>query len=184
MSTVSLIRSDARAAGITSPRALVLSLVGASPFWVVVLYRVGHALQARGVPVLSHGLRALGLVVWGADIWPTATIGPSFRIAHPQGIVVGSAVVAGSDLHLFPGSVLGGSARLRREWGSNQPRLGDRVLVASHAVVAGGIRVGDDVVIGANAVVLDDIADNSSVKAPEPVVERRQGPAGGPAPST
>ena len=173
MRTLELIRADARAYEIRGPLGLLITAVGASPFWLIVLYRLGHGLRRHRVRVLPSMLRALGLVVWGADIWPGATIGPGLRIAHPTGIVIGDAVQAGSDLTLFPGTVLGGSAKLREEWGSNQPRLGDRVIALSHAVIAGGVTIGDDAVIGANVVVLDDVPPQHVVRAAAPVVTSR-----------
>jgi serine O-acetyltransferase len=172
--TRDLIRSDALANGITSPLRTMLSLVTLAPFWLIVLHRVAHGLRQRRVRVLPGILRALGLLIWGADIWPDATIGSRLRIAHTSGIVIGDAVVAGSDLTLFPGVVLGGSAKLRPEWGSNQPRIGDRVTVLSHAVVVGGIDIGDDAVIGANVVVLDDVPANHIVRSMPTVATPRR----------
>lgn len=173
--TIDLIRSDRAANGITGPLRALVGVVTLSPFWLIVLHRVAHGLRRHQVRVLPGMLRALGLLVWGADIWPDAVIGPRLRIAHTTGIVIGDAVVAGSDLTLFPGVVLGGSAKLRSEWGSNQPRLGDRVTVLSHAVVAGGVHVGDDVVIGANVVVLDDVPGHHVVRSATSTTEPRAG---------
>ncbi len=173
MSTWSLIKADAAAAGLNGPRPLVASVVGLAPFWVVALHRVAHSLAAGGFPLLPNLLRATGMVVWGADIWPGAVLGPGVRIAHASGVVIGGAVVAGADLVLFQGATLGGGASYRRGWDSNQPRLGDRVMVLSHTVVSGGIEIGDDVVVGANAVVTDDVPAGRIVRSPSPVVEPR-----------
>lgn len=168
-----LVRSDAEAAGLANPVKLLLSLTSVSPFWLVALHRVAHALHVRKVKVLPNALCAVGIVVWGADIGPGATIGPRLVITHSSGIVVGSDVVAGSDLILFSGVVLGSSARSRADWQSNQPRLGDRVVISSHAVVAGAITIGDDAVIGANVVVLEDLPTRHIVRTVPPKVEPR-----------
>ncbi len=177
MTTWTTIKADARAGGVASPRRAALGLLGLAPFWLVVLHRVAHALHRRGVRLLPNLLRAVGLLVWGADLWPGAELGPGLRIAHASGIVVGQGVVAGADLMLFQGATLGGSSALRPDWQSNQPRLGHRVVVSSHAVVAGGVEVGDDVVIGANVVVLEDVASGQVVRsAPIETKPRRPRP--------
>jgi serine O-acetyltransferase len=146
-------------------------VVSAAPFRLVLIHRMAHGLRGRGVRVVPNVLRAWGQFVWGADIWPGATISSRFRITHPNGIVVGNSVIAGSDLVRFPGVVLGSSAKVRGDWDSNQPRLGDRVLVSSHAVIAGAVEVGDDFVIGANVVVLHDVPVKHIVRSAEPIVE-------------
>jgi serine O-acetyltransferase len=168
-----LVRADAAAYGITSLGRLLSAVFGLSPFLLVLSHRAAHALHQRGIRLLPNLLRAAGHVIWGADIWPTAEIGPGFRIAHASGIVIGSAVEAGADLTVFSGAVLGGSAKLRPEWQSNQPRLGDRVMVSSHAVVAGGVHIGDDVLVGANAVVLEDVPAGHIVRSPTAEVAPR-----------
>jgi serine O-acetyltransferase len=168
-----LLRADARANDVTSVRRLVGAIVGIKPYLLVVLYRISNVLARRRVPALPDLLRAIGLVVWGAEIWPTATIGPGLVIAHPAGIVIGSDVVAGSDLMIFSGVVVGASARFDPIRRSNQPVLGDRVILTAHSVVAGGIRIGDDVVVGANAVVLVDIPDRHRVRPTTPLVDER-----------
>jgi len=174
MSMWDTIKADGRANGLTGPTSTAMSLIGLAPFWLVASHRVAHCLSRRGVPVVPNLLRAIGTVVWGADIWPGASLGPGLRITHASGIVVGDAVVAGPDLTLFQGATLGGGSVLHPDWQSNQPRLGRRVMVSSHAVVAGGIEIGDDVMIGANAVVLADVAPRQIVRSPEPTVEPRR----------
>lgn len=173
MTTWELIKGDAQANGLATPTKLLLGALAAAPFWLIALHRVAHGLRQKGIRLAPNVLRAWGQIVWGADIWPGASIGPRFRIAHASGIVVGDAVVAGCDLVLFPGVILGGSAQHHDEWQSNQPRLGDRVVALSHAVVAGGIAVGDDVVIGANVVVLNDVPAGHIVRSAEPVIQPR-----------
>jgi serine acetyltransferase len=173
MNTWHLIRRDAEANDVTSIRTAVAAVLGLKPIALIVLFRVSNMLARHHVPLIPDCLRAIGLSVWGAEIWPTAGIGPGLQIAHPAGIVIGSAVEAGADLMVFSGVVVGASARFRDEWQSNQPRLGDRVILSSHAVVAGGIQIGDDVVIGANAVVLTDVPANHTVKSIEPTISAR-----------
>ena len=151
------LQADRAANGLTSLPLLAVSALWLSPFWLVALYRVGHWLHVNGVRGVPNVLRALGLAIWSAELWPGADIGPGLLIPHPAGVVVGDAVRAGRGLTLFSGVVLGSSPR-PYESGSCEPTLGDDVTVFSHAVVAGGITVGDGAAIRANAVVLTDVA--------------------------
>ena len=44
------------------------------------------------------------------------------------------------------------------------PTVGDGVFLGSaHAVLLGGIQVGDNAIVGANSVLMSDVADNSIV---------------------
>jgi serine O-acetyltransferase len=173
MSTWNAMKADARAVDLTGLRRLGASVEGMAPFWAVVLYRLSHLLRTHRTPAAPLILHTIARLIWSVDLHPDAEIGPGLTLAHPAGVVVGSAVVAGADLTLFSGVVLGGSARLNPEWQSNQPRLGNRILISANAVVAGGVHIGDDVVIGANAVVLDDVPAMSTVRAPSPSITPR-----------
>jgi serine O-acetyltransferase len=151
------ISADRDAYGLTSTVQLLASLTWLSPFWLVLLYRLGRWLHVRGVRGAPNVLRAVGLVLWSAEIWAGAEVGPGLRIAHSSGIVVGDGVKAGRNLRLFSGVVLGSSPRSSAS-GSCEPLIGDDVTVFANAVVAGGISVGDGATIRAGAVVLTDVA--------------------------
>lgn len=146
-----------------SPRAWLLSIAGMSSFWLVVLYRVAHSLHKGRVPVLPQLCRCLGLVLWSAEIWPEATIGPGFRIAHTPGVVIGSATIAGERLTLFHNVTLGGGTIQNADRSRNHPLLGDDVTIYSGAVIAGGIEIGDGATVGANSVVLTHVAAGVTV---------------------
>jgi serine O-acetyltransferase len=150
------IRRDRATYGLDSPWRLGLSALWLSPFWLIFLYRLAHWCHTHRVRGIANVIRAIGMVVWGAEIWPGAEIGPGFRVAHPVGVVIGSGVHAGRNLMVFSGVVLGSSAAHYRD-GTAEPTIGDDVTIYAHAVVAGGIRIGDGVVIRAGSVVLQDV---------------------------
>lgn len=119
----------------------------------VVIWRLANALAQRPMT------KALGLImadsllaVAGAEIQPTARLGPGLVLKHTTGLVVGGEVTAGARLTLHQNVTLGD----RRPYGG-QPRLGDDVTVGAGACVLGPVRVGDGAVIAANAVVLKDV---------------------------
>jgi serine O-acetyltransferase len=153
----SLVRADIERNGISTARACLRSVVGLSPFWLVMTYRVAHEARRRGVPLVPLLLKTVGQLLWGAEIWPEASFGPGLTIAHPHGIVVGSGVRAGANCTLFSGVVLGSSSHHMRD-GTCEPTLGDDVTIYSHAVLVGGSRVADGVTITAGSIVSDDRA--------------------------
>jgi serine O-acetyltransferase len=169
---LALIRSDYRAARLR-PIQLFTGVLTLSPFWLVVLHRISHAIHRAGVPVVPAMVRAIGVVLYGADLSPAARVGPRFRISHGVGIVVGSDVVIGADATLYQNVTLGGRQRAIGDWWT--PRLGDDVEIGAGAVVLGPITVGDNVLIGANAVVIESVPSNSVVVGnPARVVKPRR----------
>ena len=129
----------------------------------VVAYRVSNALWRRGRNRLSRLAMVIGQLVTGAEISGAATIGPGLRISHTAGIVIGSGVVAGSNLHLYAGALLGNHR-------GQPPTLGDDVKVCSKATVIGPVHVGDGAVIGPHALVMSDVPAGARVHAPVAVV--------------
>jgi len=131
-------------------------------FFAVAAYRVSHALWRAGHARLSRGVMVVGQVLTGAEISGAATIGPGLRLTHTGGIVVGTGVVAGANLILYSGVLLGNYGPSR----DGQPTLGDGVRVCSKASVLGPIHVGDGALIGAHALVVDDVPAGATVRAP------------------
>jgi serine O-acetyltransferase len=120
----------------------------------VVFYRFGQVLAGAGLLPLAYALAARGLRASGAELHPSASIGPGLCLMHSSGIVVGHQVRTGRGLRLYQGVTLGDGSR------PGQPVLGDDVTVGAGACVLGPVRVGDRVVIGANAVVTRDLPDD------------------------
>lgn len=128
----------------------------------VVLYRLASRLAATPLRPLAYVLRSAGLVWSGAEIHPDARFGPGLALVHSSGVVIGPGVEAGVDCRINPGVILGERGRgSRHEYGF--PKLGDHVTLGAHAVLLGGIRVGDGSVVGANSLVRDDVPANVMV---------------------
>lgn len=124
----------------------------------VLLYRIAVELRRSGLAVPARAVTMLNQALTGAELDPAAQIGPGLTFAHTDGVVVGMGVVAGADLSLYGGTLLGsnfGESRTNPRWG--HPVIGDGVTVYSKASVIGPVRIGDGACIGAHALVLTDV---------------------------
>lgn len=128
-----------------------------------VIIRAQQALHARGLRTAANVMRTVGIVLVGLDVSPGARFGHRLWIAHPTGVVIGSGVVVGDDVTIAGGVTLG-SRNPGPGYGPEEyPVIGDGVVLCSHAVVLGAVRVGDKALVGAHAVVLDDVAPGTTV---------------------
>lgn len=130
---------------------------------VVVMYRISHVLAERGLLGLALVLRSRGIRISGAELNPLASIGPGLYLAHSVGVGVGAYVVIGANCRMHLGSVVG-----PQPGGAAEPQytiIGDNVSIGTHAVIIGGVKIGDGAVIGANAVVMRDVEPYTVVSA-------------------
>ena len=97
---------------------------------------------------------------YGIDISRDARIGSGFYIGHFGGIFVNSGVVIGDNCNISQGVTLG---QLNRGAKAGCPTIGNNVYIGPGAKILGRIVVGDYAAIGANAVVVNDVAPNTSV---------------------
>ena len=141
-------------------RNLIEVLFTYSGLHAIVCYRLAHALDRMGVPVVPRLLMAKARWLTGIEIHPSATIGRGLFIDHGMGVVIGETAVIGHNVTLFQGVTLGGTGK---EQGKRHPTIGDNVVIGAGAKVLGNITVGSDSMIGANAVVIRDVAEHSTV---------------------
>lgn len=99
---------------------------------------------------LAFILHKLNAVLCGCVIGVNARFGKRLIILHSVGITINSALVAGDDVTLESGVVIGAEK-------GKSPRVGDRVFFGSGAKVVGDINIGNDVLVGANAVVVKSV---------------------------
>ena len=145
-------------------------------FHAVVFHRLSHGLWRRGFRFLARLVATMSRFVTGIEIHPGATIGPGFFIDHGFGVVVGETTEIGSDVTLYQGVTLGGTSL---EPGKRHPTLGNDVIVGAGAKVLGPINLGDCVRVGSNAVVVKDVAPNTTVVGipAKPVAEHAAAPS-------
>lgn len=134
-------------------------------------YRVSHKLYLGGHKFSARAVSQAAKFLTGIEIHPGATIGKGLVIDHGMGVVIGETAEIGDNCTLYQGVTLGGTGK---DIGKRHPTLGNNVLVGAGAKVLGPILIEDNSKVAANAVVLKDIAENSTaVGIPAKVV--RQG---------
>jgi len=128
--------------------------------WIVLSYRVGHAIAGMPLPWrralrLVHGpIHGILQIAGGIELPVNAKIGGGLHLRHTNGVVVHPEAEVGMDCNLSQGVTIGIGGRGERR---GVPRVGDRVYFGPGAKVFGPIVVGDDVAIGANSVVNRDV---------------------------
>jgi serine O-acetyltransferase len=159
-------------------KAILVTLTNRG-FQAVLLYRIGHALWKRGVPMVPMFLARIAQHLFAVDISYKARLGPGIVIVHGFGVVIGSDVQIEGDCCIYHGVTLGdrGSEWVNSTREDGHPRVGREVMFGAGAKVLGPIRIGDNSVIGANAVVLTDVPpDSVAAGIPARVISRRKTP--------
>lgn len=156
-------------------RAVVKLIVSAN-VRVVVMYRIGHVLAGKGLLPLALLIRSRGIKSSGAELNPLATVGPGLYLAHSVGAGFGAFVTIGRNCTLHLGSVIGVQP-LDTGGERRHTVIGNDVFVGTHAVIVGGVTIGDGAVIGANAVVVRDVEAYTVISAaPARAVWKREVP--------
>lgn len=126
-------------------------------FLAQVLYRAKARLQYFRIPILPTVLHRLAMMHSQVCIGTPVIIEPGIYIAHGQVVVDGFTKIE-SGVILFPWVTIGLKA------GNFQgPTLKRNVHVGTGAKVIGPLIVGEGSVIGANAVIIKDVACNTTV---------------------
>lgn len=136
----------------------------------VMLYRIAHLLNGKGLPLTARAISQIARFLTGIEIHPGATIGKGLFIDHGSGVVIGETAIVGDYCTIYQGVTLGGTGK---DTGKRHPTLGNNVLVGSGAKLLGNFTVGDNAKIASGAVVLGDIPENcTAVGVPAKVVRK------------
>src|ERR1700736_6508058 len=158
------LRRDVRAARDRDPAARDVGPVEILATWpgihALLAYRVAHALDAAGVPLLPRSISMLTRAVTGIEIHPAARIGDGLFIDHGAGVVIGQTAEIGNDVTLYQGVTLGGTGFAT---GKRHPTVQDNVTIGSGAKPFRPITVGAGAESGAHRVVITDVPPNSTV---------------------
>jgi serine O-acetyltransferase len=126
-------------------------------FLAQALYRVKARLQALGVPVVPRLAHRLAMAIAQMSIGDPVVVHAGVYILHGQVVIDGI-----TEVH--SGAVIGPFVTIGLRSGDLVgPTIERNVSIGAGAKVLGRVRVGAGARIGANAVVVDDIADGSTV---------------------
>jgi serine O-acetyltransferase len=158
------VRRDVLAARDRDPAARGVSPAEILATWpgihALLSYRVAHALQQAGMPLLPRVISMLTRALTGIEIHPAARIGQGLFIDHGIGVVIGETADIGNDVTLYQGVTLGGTGFAT---GKRHPTVQDNVTIGSGAKLLGPITIGHGAKIGANSVVITDVPAHSTV---------------------
>jgi serine O-acetyltransferase len=139
-----------------SPAALAKTLAtdGTS---AMILYRLMQGARMLGLGAAEMAFNKLNSMLNACVIGRGAEFGPGFVLVHAQGVVINGKVRGGARVHLEHQVTLGDSGA------GGCPVLGDDVYVGAGAKIIGEVAVGDRAKVGANAVVVHDVAPDTTV---------------------
>lgn len=120
------------------------------------LYRIQAALVRRRLAPLALLPHWINKWVNGCVIGVHAQFGPGLVLIHPIGVVINSAVRGGHNVCIESSVVIGDNR-------GRVPVLGDDLFIGSGAKIIGGVILGNGARVGANAVVLQDVAPDTTV---------------------
>jgi serine O-acetyltransferase len=98
--------------------------------------------------------------VFGVDIHPAATIDSPVMIDHATGVVIGETAKIKKNVSIFQGVTLGGNTFTQED---RHPKIDEGVSIYASSTILGNINVGRNSVVAAGSLVLDNVAENSTV---------------------
>jgi serine O-acetyltransferase len=98
--------------------------------------------------------------VFGVDIHPAATIDSPVMIDHATGVVIGETAKIKKNVSIFQGVTLGGNSFTQED---RHPKIEEGVSIYASSTILGNVNVGRNSIIAAGSLVLDDVAENSTV---------------------
>ncbi len=126
----------------------------------LIIYRFSNFLWRRHLKLIGRFISYIGRFITGIEIHPGATIGQRLFIDHGMGVVIGETSTIGNDVTIYHDVTLGGTslaASLRH------PQIGNGVIIGAGAQLLGPIKIGNNARIGSNAVVVKDVASETTV---------------------
>jgi len=142
---------------------------GLHAIWI---YRFTHKLWKNKWFWLAKVISTIARTFTGIEIHPGAEIGRRFFIDHGHGVVIGETAIIGDDVTLYHGVTLGGTSW---DGGKRHPTLEDNVVIGAGAKILGPITVAKNARVGSNAVVVRNVAAETTVIGiPARIVSRKR----------
>lgn len=125
-------------------------------FW----YRIAHFMAFHRLYKIAGFLSQHAAKVTGISISPEAKIGKRVFIDHGIGVVIGATAMIEDDVTILHGVTLG--ARRAVE-GRRHPYVKKGAFIGANAQLLGTITIGAFSKVGAGAIVLNNVADKTTV---------------------
>ena len=126
-------------------------------FFALACYRAKARMQALGVPILPRVAHRLAMMTAQVCIGDPVIVHPGIYLAHGQVVIDGFVEVQRGAV-IFPWVTIG-----LRGGNIQGPTIGRDVHIGTGAKVIGPVTVGAHARIGANSVVVDDVAERTTV---------------------
>jgi serine O-acetyltransferase len=123
-------------------------------------YRAAHCLWNNDRHTMALFFQNRASEVFGVDIHPAAKIAGGVMIDHATGVVIGETCEIGPKVSIFQGVTLGGKGS---ESGKRHPNIKKGASIFAASTVLGDITIGEGAIIAAGSLVLNDVAQDSTV---------------------
>ena len=133
----------------------------------VFFYRIANFFYLAKFDLIARIISQTTRFFTGVEIHPGATIGKNLFIDHGMGVVIGETSIIGDNVTIYHAVTLGGiSPSIDSDLQRNEkrhPTIGNDVVIGSGAQIIGAVTVGKCARIAANAVVVNDVADDTTM---------------------
>jgi serine O-acetyltransferase len=142
----------------------------------VFFHKISNFFYVAGFDLIARIISQAVRFFTGIEIHPGAKIGKNLFIDHGMGVVIGETSIIGENVTIYHAVTLGGIAPsidsdLQRNE-KRHPTIGDGVVIGSGAQIIGPVTVGKCARIAANAVVVNDVAaDTTMVGVPAKAIK-------------
>ena len=147
-----------------SKLSLILTYPGVK---AVFFHRIANFFHLAKFHLVARIISQLSRFLTGIEIHPGAKIGKNLFIDHGMGVVIGETSIIGDNVTIYHAVTLGGiSPSIDSDTQRNEkrhPTIGNDVVVGSGAQIIGPVVVGNCARIAANAVVVNDVAENTTM---------------------
>ena len=147
-----------------SKLSLILTYPGVK---AIFFHRIANFFYLAKFDLIARFISQLSRFLTGIEIHPGAKIGKNLFIDHGMGVVIGETSIIGDNVTIYHAVTLGGiSPSIDTDLQRNEkrhPTIGDDVVIGSGAQIIGPVVVGNCARIAANAVVVNDVAENTTM---------------------
>jgi serine O-acetyltransferase len=147
-------------------------------YYAITVYRVAHALERLGVPLMPRIMSEYAHHATGTDIHPGAEIGKRFFIDHATGVVIGETTTIGDNVKIYQGVTLGALSFPKDERGrvikgyKRHPTIENNVTIYANTTILGGDTViGEGATVAGNTFLTQSVTSDSLVASQTPKVE-------------